>query len=177
MVNTILLLAHLSDLYYAFFINSKISLIMGGNMIITFCGHSIFKETVELKLRVLDLIKKQACGKFVEFYLGGYGQFDSFAKQCCSAYKASYPNCKLTLVLPYNTDSFLKSHAEQISGYDDSFYPELELVPKKFAISHRNRYMVQKADFVIAYVFGSAGGCATTLAYAISKNKNYTNLA
>ena len=34
--------------------------------------------------------------------------------------------------------------------YDWTVYSGLENVPRRYAISHRNRYMVDKADFVVA---------------------------
>ena len=58
------------------------------------------------------------------------------------------------------------------SGYDWTVYPGLENVPRRFAISHRNRYMVDKADFVVAYVTHSWGGAAQTLEYANQKKKS-----
>ena len=58
------------------------------------------------------------------------------------------------------------------SGYDWTVYPGLENVPRRFAISHRNRYMVDMADFVVAYVTHGWGGAAQTLEYANRKKKS-----
>ena len=57
------------------------------------------------------------------------------------------------------------------SGYDSTVYPPLETVPRRFAISHRNRWMVESADVVVAYVLHDWGGAATTLRYACRKKK------
>ena len=43
---------------------------------------------------------------------------------------------------------------------------------RAFAISHHNRYMVDKADFVVAYVIHSWDGAAQTLEYANQKKKS-----
>ena len=50
-------------------------------MIVTFCGHSDFSEKPGDKSTVLDFLEKHVGESPCEFYLGGYGQFDSFAKK------------------------------------------------------------------------------------------------
>ena len=55
--------------------------------------------------------------------------------------------------------------------YDRTVYPPLETVPRRFAISHRNRWMVEVSDVVVAYVLHDWGGAATTLRYAKQKKK------
>ncbi|OUO31518.1 hypothetical protein B5F88_18105, partial [Flavonifractor sp. An306] len=57
------------------------------------------------------------------------------------------------------------------SGYDRTVYPPLETVPRRFAISHRNRWMVEYVDVVVSYVLHDWGGAATTLQYAKRKKK------
>ena len=59
--------------------------------------------------------------------------------------------------------------AQDISGYDGTLYPPLETVPRRFAISRRNRWMVDADDAVVAYVFHDWGGVAATLRYAKQK--------
>ena len=79
--------------------------------------------------------------------------------------KKWYPQIELVLVLAYlNT-------RQDASGYDCTVYPLLETVPRRFAISHRNRWMVETADVVVAYVLHDWGGAATTLQYAKQKKK------
>ena len=56
-------------------------------------------------------------------------------------------------------------------------YPELERVPPRFAITHRNRYMVEKADLVIAYVSRARGGAYQAYRHALRKGKTVINLA
>ena len=81
------------------------------------------------------------------------------------AQKKRYPQIELILVLAYlNT-------GRNTSGYDSTVYPPLETVPRRFAISHRNRWMVESADVVIAYVLHDWGGAATTLRCAKQKKK------
>lgn len=56
--------------------------------------------------------------------------------------------------------------------FDDTLYPEIEKVPPKFAIIKRNEWMIDKSDFLIAYVEHNWGGAYRTLEYAKRKKKN-----
>ena len=141
-------------------------------MIITFCGHSSFIKSDEHEWKMLSLFKKAADSRPVQLYLGGYGSFDSFSYQCGRKYKEAHPNVTLVLVTPYLT---LRSN--QNAGYDTVLYPPIEHVPPKFAISYRNRFMVEQADCVIAYIEHSWGGAYQTYQYAKRKGKTIFNLA
>ena len=56
-------------------------------------------------------------------------------------------------------------------NYDETVYPPLESVPKRYAISRRNEWMVCESDGVVAYVMRGFGGAAKTLDYARRKKK------
>ena len=75
------------------------------------------------------------------------------------------------MVLPY------LDRTVDTANYDGTFYPPLEKVPRRFAISKRNEYMVNEADIVVAYVTHDWGGAAKTLAYARRKQKEIINYA
>ncbi len=111
-------------------------------------------------------------------YLGGYGKFDEFAYGCCKKYKAEHPNISLVFVTPYMTVEYQHHHlAFQKARYDSILYPPIEDKPPKFAIMYRNRYMVEAADCVVAYVSRDVGGAYTTYRYAQRKGKELFNLA
>ena len=57
-----------------------------------------------------------------------------------------------------------------------AIYPELEKVPPKFAILHRNRYMIDKADIVITYIQYTKGGAYQAYLYAKKQGKNIIEL-
>lgn len=107
-------------------------------MIISFFGHSVFKGNKNLENKTINIIHQITKGNFVYFYLGGYGDFDNFAYNCCLKYKQLYGNCKLVLILPYIDESYLQNRKHIIKKYDDSIYPPLEKYPKKIAIIKRN---------------------------------------
>lgn len=145
-------------------------------MIISFFGHSKFISNKEDETIVLKIIKQEAAGKPVEFYLGGYGNFDEFAKKCAKKYKEEYNNTKIYFITPY-INKWLDIRKEYFEKeYDGIIYPPLENVPLKFAISRRNEWIINKSDYIIAYVNTHYGGAYNSLLYADMHNKKYTNI-
>ena len=134
-------------------------------MIVTFCGHSQItqKERVLIWLRTVTsrLIEEGA----TTFYLGGYGDFDHLAVSALREQKLLHKEIELTLVLAYLPPR------QDTGSYDSTVYPPLEKVPLRYAISHRNRWMVKQADIVVNFVLHDWGGAAAALRYAKSQNK------
>lgn len=134
-------------------------------MRVTFCGHKDVydAEAVEHWLRQVcsDLIAQGAD----EFLCGGYGRFDYLSATVLRDLKQQHPTIRLILVLPYLNSTILTD------GYDETIYPPLESVPKKFAISRRNEWMVLESDIIVAYILRDFGGAAKTLQYARRKKK------
>ncbi|MBQ3064068.1 MAG: hypothetical protein IJC99_04630 [Clostridia bacterium] len=147
-------------------------------MIVTFCGHSEFSATEEYERRLLAFLEEKVGDKPVDMYLGGYGGFDSFAYGCCEKFKKTHPDVSLILVTPYLTAEYQHNHLQyEKIKYDFILYPEIEDKPIRYAITYRNQYMVEKADYVVAYVSHGWGGAYTTYRYAQRKGKNIYNLA
>lgn len=135
-------------------------------MTVTFCGHTQISQSEKIENWLYDVTQKLIEQGATTFYLGGYGAFDSLAASVLREQKKQYPQIKLVLVLAYlNT-------GKNTSGYDSTVYPPLETVPRRFAISHRNRWMVEASDVVVAYVLHDWGGAATTLRCAKQKKKH-----
>ncbi len=146
-------------------------------MIITFCGHSQYTETKQDEQKILDYLEKTVGNSPAELYLGGYGAFDHFALKCGKKYQETHPNTKLIFITPYIDNSYQKRHLENLKNfYNEIIYPDLENVPQRFAISQRNKWMVEKSDCVVAYIDHSFGGAYTTYKYAIKRNKPIFNL-
>ena len=83
------------------------------------------------------------------FYVGNRGSFDRLATTAAKRVKQRYPELKLYLLLAYHPAEQTISLSE---GFDSSFYPPLEGVPRKYAIVKANKYMVDNADSIICYV-------------------------
>ena len=56
--------------------------------------------------------------------------------------------------------------------YDYVIYPEIEDKPLRFAITYRNRYMVEKAEYIIFYLNREWGGAYQSYKYAKQKKKD-----
>ena len=92
-------------------------------------------------------------------------------------FQENHPNVKLVLVTPYMTVKCPTEYENPRKKlYDEILYPALEHVLPKFAISYRNRWMVDNADFVIAYIDRSYGGAYKTYEYAKRRKKEIYNL-
>ena len=141
-------------------------------MIVTFCGHSQFYETNKYVNQFLEILEQEIGDSETEMYLGGYGGFDSFCYACCKEYQKSHPSVRLIYVTPY-----LKTDPIYEKNYDSVIYPGLEDKPQRFAISYRNKFMVDKADIVIAYINHNWGGAYNTYTYAKKKGKRVINIA
>ena len=146
-------------------------------MIISFCGHSSFhpENREELKTKIFDYICETAENNPTVFYLGGYGDFDDFAKTICVMYKEKHPTSKLVFITPYGDESYLEKREPLKNGYDEIVFPDVEATPKKYAITARNKWMIRESDLVIAYIDYPFGGAAKTLDYAKKINVKYKN--
>ena len=102
-----------------------------------------------------------------EFYVGGYGQFDSMAADAVRSMQLRYTEVRLYLIyayLPVRRDDFITER------YDGTIYPEgLESTPRRFAITKRNKWMVDQASAIIAYVDHDWDGAFQTLKYALNR--------
>lgn len=87
-------------------------------------------------------------------------------------------NISLTLVLPYMSNRLNLDKEYYENRYDEIIIPEeLDNVHYKAAIRKRNRWMVDRADHVIAYVYREFGGACETVKYARKQGKSIINLA
>lgn len=134
-------------------------------MTVTFCGHNMLadKDAVRtwLELVVPELIAQGA----TTFYSGGHGGFDMLVAQVLQQECKQTPHIQSVLVLAY-----LKEHP-YAADYDYTTYPELEKVPKRFAILKRNQWMVRRSDVVVAYVTHGVSNAVKTLEYAKGQKK------
>jgi len=145
-------------------------------MIITFCGHSTYRSNMEDEETMLRLFEDVSFGQQITFYIGGYGSFDEFARRCAKQYQSTHSDTKVCFISPY-MGKWLEDRKEYLTKeYDEIIYPEIENVPRKFAISKRNEWMVQQADYVIGYVKTHFGGAYNTLLYAHKHKKPYLNI-
>ena len=109
------------------------------------------------------------------FYVGNHGTFDAMVRTQLRELEKIYPNIRYAVVLAYLPQ---KRNEFDPQNYSDTIFPEgIETVPKRFAISWRNRWMLKQADYVVTYVTHSWGGAAQFSKMAKRQKKTVINLS
>lgn len=121
-------------------------------MVCTFFGHKDTPKEIEPTLRstLIDLIENKNVNVF---YVGNNGNFDNMVRRQLEDLSQTYP-ITYSVVLAY-----LPTEKNKYDNLTNTIYPEgLETVPKRFAISWRNKWMIQQSDIVVTYVTHNFGG-------------------
>ena len=121
-------------------------------MVCTFFGHKDTPKEIEPTLRstLIDLIENKNVNVF---YVGNNGNFDTMVRHQLEDLSQTYP-ITYSVVLAY-----LPTEKNKYDNLTNTIYPEgLETVPKRFAISWRNKWMIQQSDIVVTYVTHTYGG-------------------
>ena len=129
-----------------------------------FFGHRDVTHDIRAKLQSIieQLITEE---HITSFYVGHQGQFDSMVYSVLKNLKKSYPQMSYSVVLAYMPDE----HIFELYG-EDTIYPEgLETVPKRFAISKRNDWLIAHSCIAVCYVYRTWGGAAKFREKAIKK--------
>lgn len=134
----------------------------------TFFGHRDAPDTLKssIKEKISELIIERGVERF---YIGNHGRFDSMVISVLGELKEFYPKIDYNVVLAY----FPKGK----NLYKNTILPEgIELCHPKSAIDFRNKWMLDRSDFVICYVTCSFGGAAKYMNRAIKQGKYIINL-
>lgn len=107
------------------------------------------------------------------FYVGNRGQFDRMAASAVKRMKKRHPDIQLYLLLAYHP---AERKPDLTEGFDGSFYPPLEGVPRPYTIVRANQYMVDIADTIICYVT-HIGNARNLLEYTRRRKIPIDNLA
>lgn len=121
---------------------------------------------------IRDCAQKDASAQFL---VGNHGDFDSMALRCLRTLRKEYPSIVYHVVLAY-----LPRPNDLYPLYEpwETLYPEgIESALPRFAISWRNRWMVQQSDMVICYITRHYGGAAQFVNHARAQGKQIINLA
>ena len=120
-----------------------------------FFGHRDVTHDIRAKLQfIIEQLRTEE--QIYNFYVGHQGQFDSMVYSILKELKVKYPHIRYTVVLAYMPDE----HIKEVYG-EDTLYPDgLETVPRRFAISKRNDWMIQHSGYAVCYVHKITGGAA-----------------
>ncbi len=135
----------------------------------TFFGHKDCPETKYSNIlqAIQYLITEK---KVLTFYVGTQGNFDSLVYRALCSLRANFPKIQINRVLAY----FPKDNCL----IPDSILPEgIELLHPRYAISWRNRWMIERSDFVIAYITHNYGGAARFVDEANRKEKTIIKIS
>lgn len=120
---------------------------------------------------VVELIEKGV----TTFYVGTHGGFDRMVQVVLKKVQADHPQINWWIVLAY-----MPAAGETCSPdpYPNTLFIEgMERVPKRFAISYRNEWMLKQADYVICFITRNCGGAAQFVSKADKQGKVIINLA
>lgn len=140
-------------------------------MVCTFFGHKDTPKEIEPILRstLIDLIENKNANVF---YIGNNGSFDNMVRRQLEGLSHTYP-ITYSVVLAY-----LPTKKSEYDDYTNTILPEgIETKPKRFAISYRNKWMIQQSDIVVTYVTHSFGGAAQFKNTAERKGKTIIELS
>jgi hypothetical protein len=138
----------------------------------TFFGHHDCPETIKPKLRetLIELIKHDGVDLF---YVGNQGAFDAVVRSVQRELALEYSHISYAVVLVY-----MPVKRNEYDERSDTMLPEgIETVPRRFAISWRNKWMLRQADYVVTYITHSWGGAAQFAELAEKKAKKVINIA
>ncbi len=145
-----------------------------------FAGHrQIFEPNIGEKV-------KKALEKLIEtesrvvFLNGKIGRFDEVCAGAVRTMKEKHPDKEIRscLVLPYYSNRLNTEKSYFQSLYDEILLPEeVECTYYKAAIIKRNRWMVDHADLMLAYIDHDYGGAYQTYRYAQKKSVPIINIA
>lgn len=126
----------------------------------------------KLEAAIEKLITEDGANRFL---LGNQGNFDMITFNILRKMKLKHPDISYCVVLAYMPTG---KAAGCLYDYSETLLPEgIESVHPRFAISWRNKWMINESDTVVAYVTRTWGGAAKYVEIAAKKRKNIINLA
>lgn len=103
------------------------------------------------------------------FLTGGIGETDEKFSSVVRSLKKVHPSIKLVLVIPYFSDVLNADKEYYESMYDDIVLPEqLMGVHYKSAITKRNKWIIEKSEYIIDCTYRDFGGAYNAVAYGKS---------
>lgn len=139
----------------------------------TFFGHRDCPETIKPKIHttVVNLIENHGV---TMFYVGNQGNFDRMVRSVLKEVTTAYPEAGYAVVLAYMPSG---KSPNVLEDFSDTMLPEgIETIPKRYAISWRNKWMIDHADYVVTYLIRLQGGAAKFVALAQKRKKQILSL-
>lgn len=148
-----------------------------------FTGHRVIPQDDYYKVMLLlrQSVERKIKEGCADFYAGGALGFDTLAALTVLRLKMVYKNIKLHLILPcknqaekWNSED-RRMYEKIISESDSVEYVSEEYTP--YCMNRRNRALVDRTGFCIAYCTQTSGGTAYTIGYAMDSGTEVENIA
>ena len=142
-----------------------------------FAGHSIIYDDtlVEKIIKKAEYLITEYNVK--EFWVGYYGNFDSYSANAVRELKKKYKDIKLICVVAYLSTLEGERGQLMITKFDNIIVSNIpEKTPMPYRILKTNEFMVNNSNFLICYIKNEWGGAYKTYEYAKRKNIEIFNL-
>ena len=130
-------------------------------------NYSQYSESIE---KIVEVVVRN-CGVNL-FYNGFRDNFDIICAKTVYKIKEKFPNIKQIMVLSYHpSNNFVLP-----TYFDGSIYLLENECPPQYAITHTNREIIRRCDFVISGVKSDFGGAWTACEYARRLHKKVISI-
>lgn len=142
-------------------------------MVCALFGHGNTPDAIypQLKNEMVKLIRDQ---NITEFLVGTHGAFDRMALKILRELSREHPQISYNVVLAYIPGGGAVSSVYEPA---ETLFPMgIEKVPKRFAITWRNKWMVRESETILCYINHPWGGAAQAVEYGRRQGKTVVNL-
>ena len=141
-------------------------------MICSFFGHrKVADGLAQVLFRELSAIIETA-NTDITFYVGDKGQFDRLVQMTLVSLKDKHPDIKVYVILDYIPVGYKNYH-----GLPTLIPETVERAPKRFAMSYRNRWMINECDLAVVYYYDVTGNTRKHVDMLERKKKTIINIA
>ena len=145
--------------------------------ICAFFGHRDTVVTYALEELLERTVRELIEQGIDEFWCCDQGSFDWVARMVMLRVKKDYKHIILCYVCAYNPDLYSKTKLQDLNSKFEILYPfKASEGHPKFAISRRNKYIVQSADVLVCCIEKDYGGAYSAYKYAQKQEKTVINL-
>jgi len=139
-------------------------------MVCTFFGH---RECPELKPSIRAVLEELIRHHNVDtFLVGDSGQFDHQVRRVLKQLSQELPHIRYGVVLAY-----MPGDRHRAAESSDTMLPEeIMQTHPRFAIDRRNRWMLERADYVVTHICHSWGGAWKYAEMARKRKKRVINI-
>lgn len=152
-------------------------------MYCSFFGHRDYGNDSEYCL--MSVIERLIFTADVDvFYVGNKGAFDRAVHRALKFFKKKYPYIKVYIVLdcvnPFADGKFKedeREYLEELENFEFLVPDGIENVPKRYAMSYRNEWMIKECDIAVVYCLYSGTNTQKYVDKLNRKNKIVVNIS